>query len=147
MYGGDMAQWKKFANSLRLRLAIHLSIRDATKAATEAAAAVAGGVFTGNGDNAELMYLATSPNRNPIYNDARGRDDYGMSKTFVDSLTSWNDPRLPVFAQPNPGKADRQGGEGALNWKHSKKIDELDAGMKPVSDAKERGKCGQVRDQ
>ncbi len=115
MYGGDMAQWKKFANSLRLRLAIHLSIRDATKAATEAAAAVAGGVFTGNGDNAELMYLATSPNRNPIYNDARGRDDYGMSKTFVDSLTSWNDPRLPVFAQPNPAGTGYQGLPNGLN--------------------------------
>src|SRR5207237_1126330 len=28
-------------------------------------------------------------------------DDYGMSKTFVDSLLSWKDPRLPVFAQLN----------------------------------------------
>ncbi|HEY3220547.1 MAG TPA: SusD/RagB family nutrient-binding outer membrane lipoprotein [Gemmatimonadales bacterium] len=101
MYGGDMAQWKKFANSLRLRLAVHLSNVDATKAATEAAAAVAAGVFTSNTDNAELLYLATSPNRNPIYDDARGRDDYGLSKTFVDSLTSWSDPRLPVYAQLN----------------------------------------------
>src|SRR5207247_5674353 len=74
---------------------------DPTKAASEAAAAVAAGVFTSNADNAQLMYLASSPNRNPIYNDARGRDDYGMSKTFVDSLTRWNDPRLPVFAQVN----------------------------------------------
>src|SRR5437773_1891047 len=29
------------------------------------------------------------------------RDDYGMSKTLVDSLRSWNDPRLPVYAQLN----------------------------------------------
>jgi len=82
-------------------LAVHLSNVDPTKAASEAAAAVAAGVFTSNADNAQLMYLASSPNRNPIYNDARGRDDYGMSKTFVDSLTRWNDPRLPVFAQVN----------------------------------------------
>ncbi len=101
MYDGDMGQWRKFANSLRLRLAIHLSNVDPTKAASEAAAAVTAGVFTGNVDNASLMYLASSPNRNPIYNDARGRDDYGMSKTFVDSLKSWNDPRLPIFAQLN----------------------------------------------
>src|SRR6266567_3671140 len=101
MYGGNMAKWKRFANSLRLRLAIHLSKADPTKAASEAAAAVAAGVFTSNADNAQLMYLATSPNRNPIYNDAQGRDDYGMSKTFVDSLTSFADPRLPVFAQVN----------------------------------------------
>src|SRR5262245_9582563 len=117
MYGGDMAQWKKFANSLRLRLAIHLSQVDATKGASEAAAAVAGGVFTSNADNAELLYLASSPNRNPIYNDVHqsGRDDYGMSKTFVDSLTSWADPRLPVFAQINPDNTGYKGLPNGLN--------------------------------
>ena len=101
MYGGDMTKWQKFANSLRLRLAIHLSNVDPTAAQAQAQAAVAAGVFTSNADNAQLMYLATSPNRNPIYDDARGRDDYGMSKTFVDSLTTLSDPRLPVFAQLN----------------------------------------------
>ena len=115
MYGGNMAKWKRFANSLRLRLAIHLSKADPTKAASEAAAAVAAGVFTSNADNAQLMYLGTSPNRNPIYNDAQGRDDYGMSKTFVDSLTSFADPRLPVFAQTNPAGTGYQGLPNGLN--------------------------------
>src|SRR3989442_2956644 len=115
MYGGNMAKWKRFANSLRLRLAIHLSKADPTKAASEAAAAVAAGVFTSNADNAQLMYLGTSPNRNPIYNDAQGRDDYGMSKTFVDSLTSFADPRLPVFAQINPAGTGYQGLPNGLN--------------------------------
>jgi len=101
MYKGSMAKWRKFANSLRLRLAMHLTNVDPAKAQAEAAAAVAAGVFASNADNATLLYLTSSPNRNPIYNDARGRDDYGMSKTFVDSLTSWADPRLPVFAQLN----------------------------------------------
>jgi hypothetical protein len=101
LYGGSMTKWRKFANSLRLRLAMHLTNVDAAKAQSEAAAAVAAGVFVSSADNATLLYRATSPNRNPIYNDARGRDDYGMSKTFVDSLTSWSDPRLPVFAQLN----------------------------------------------
>ena len=101
IYGGNLAKWGRFANSLRLRLAMHLTQVDPAKAQSEAAAAVTAGVFASNTDNAQLMYLASSPNRNPIYNDARGRDDYGLSKTFVDSLTSWSDPRLPVFAQLN----------------------------------------------
>ena len=101
MYGGDMTQWRKFANSLRLRLAMHLANVDPATARSEAQAAVTAGVFDSSGDNAQLMYLAGAPNQNPIYNDARGRDDYGMSKTYVDSLTSWKDPRLPVFAQLN----------------------------------------------
>jgi hypothetical protein len=101
MYDGSMSEWQKFANSLRLRLAIHLSNVDASTAASEAQAAVAAGVFQSNADNAELMYLAASPNQNPIYTNAISRDDYGLSKTYVDSLLSWNDPRLPIFAQPN----------------------------------------------
>ncbi|SRR6266545_1828508 len=103
MYGGNMARWRKFANSLRLRLAVHLANApgSAAKAASEAQAAVTAGVFASDSDNAQITYLATSPNRNPIYDDARGRDDYGMSETYVDSLLSWNDPRLPVFAQLN----------------------------------------------
>lgn len=101
MYGGDMTRWQKFANSLRLRLAMHLQKVDAATAAAQAQAAVTAGVFQSNDDNAQLLYLAVSPNRNPIYEDALSRDDYGLSKTYVDSLTSWNDPRLPVFAQIN----------------------------------------------
>jgi hypothetical protein len=101
LYNGGMAKWRKFANSLRLRLAMHLTKRDAATAAAQAQAAVTAGVFQSNADNATLLYLSVSPNRNPIYEDARGRDDYGLSKTYVDSLKSWNDPRLPVFAQLN----------------------------------------------
>ena len=101
MYGGDLTLWRKFANSLRLRLAMHLANVDPATAQSEALAAVNAGVFESNADNAQLLYLAGAPNQNPIYNDALGRDDYGMSKTFVDSLLSWRDPRLPVFAQLN----------------------------------------------
>jgi len=101
MYGGDMTQWRKFANSLRLRLAMHLANVDPATARSEAQAAVTAGVFDSSGDNAQHLSLAGAPNQNPISNDPRGRDDYGISKTFVDSLTSRNDPRLPVFAQLN----------------------------------------------
>jgi len=129
VYAGDMAKWQRFANSLRLRLAIHLSNADATKAASEAAAAVAapGGLFTSNADNAELMYLATSPNQNPIYGDAHvgNRDDYGLSRSFVDTLNSWNDPRLPVYAQVPPANTAYRGlANGLLD---GEKIDTLDA--------------------
>lgn len=101
VYGGDMAQWRKLANSLRLRLAIHIQKADPAKAQSEAAAAVAAGVFTSSADNAGLSYLASNPNQNPIYTNHLSRDDYGMSRTLVDSMISWNDPRLPVYAQPN----------------------------------------------
>ena len=103
MYGGDMTTWRKFANSLRLRLAMHLTNVAPATAQSEALAAVTAGVFASNDESAQLMYLASAPNQNPVYTNVHvdKRDDYGMSKTLVDSLRSWNDPRLPVFAQLN----------------------------------------------
>lgn len=101
LYGGNMTKWQKFANSLRLRLAMHLTNVDPAKAQAEAAAAVAAGVFASNADNTQLLFLASPPNQNPVYVDALTRDDFGMSKTYVDSLLSWGDPRLPIFAAPN----------------------------------------------
>ena len=102
IYGGDMTKWKKFAYSLMLRDAIHLSKADPTTGAKEAQAAIAGGVFQSNDDNATLNYTAANPN--PIYSDhwIGGRDDYGMSATLVDTLKALNDPRLPIYAQPTP---------------------------------------------
>ena len=127
MYGGNMLFWKKFANSLRLRLAMHLSKRDPTKAASEAAAAVAAGVFQADTQSAQLTYLAGSPNQNPIYQDVYvgNRDDYGLSKTFVDTLNSWNDPRLPVFAQIPPAATPYRGLANGLF--DGEKLDSLDA--------------------
>ncbi|HEX7050211.1 MAG TPA: SusD/RagB family nutrient-binding outer membrane lipoprotein [Longimicrobiales bacterium] len=106
LYGGDMTKWRKFANSLRLRMAIHLSNIDPATAQAEVQAALADGVFESNEDNAVLMYLAASPNQNPFYLTQVSRpNDYGMSKTLVDTLTSLADPRLPVYASPNVDSA------------------------------------------
>jgi len=115
MYGGNLTKWRRFGNSLRLRLAVHLSNVDPTRAASEAAAAVTNGVFVSDTESAKLTYLSASPNRNPIYNDAQGRDDYGMGKTLVDSLNSWGDPRLPVYAQAADSPAAPKGYRGLQN--------------------------------
>lgn len=105
IYGGDMTEWQKLANSLQLRLAMHLTNVDPALAKTEVQAALGapGGVFTSNADNAGLAYLAGAPDQNPIYTNVyvAGRDDYGMSRTLVDSMLNFNDPRLPMYAQPN----------------------------------------------
>src|SRR5256885_7339066 len=96
---------------------MHLSNVDATTAAAQAQAAVAAGVFTSNADNAQLMYLASAPDQNPVYTNVHvdKRDDYGMSKTLVDSMLSWNDPRLPIYAQPNDTTGAYQGLPNGLN--------------------------------
>jgi hypothetical protein len=106
IYAGDMVAWRKFSNSLRLRMAMRISNVDPTKAKAEALAALAapGGVFTSNADNAGLHYSGSVPSDNPIYAvfHEGQRYDQVISKAMVDSLLRLNDPRLHVYADPAP---------------------------------------------
>ncbi len=106
IYGGDVAKWKKFANSLRARLGMDLSKVDPTRAKAEVSAAIAAGGFTSNSDNAQLVWPGDGINDNPWYSnqkapDGKGtRDDARLSATLVDSLKSLKDPRLAIYARP-----------------------------------------------
>jgi hypothetical protein len=106
IYGGSPTAWRKFSNSLRLRMAMRISNVDPVKAKAEFLAALAapGGVFTVNGDNAMLHYTGAVPSDNPIYAvfHEGGRYDQVISATTVDSLKALNDPRLFVYADPAP---------------------------------------------
>lgn len=100
IYDGDVEMWRKFANSLRLRVAMRLSQVDEAWARTEFADALADGVFESNADNAKLTYVDDEVNVHPLYAYQRGRDDHTISATMVDTLKSFNDPRLPIYATP-----------------------------------------------
>jgi len=67
IYGGDPKAWQKFANSLRLRLAMQIVNKDPATASTQIAAALAapGGVFTSNADNATLNWPGDGVYNNP----------------------------------------------------------------------------------
>jgi len=99
IYQGDVSKWKKFANSLKLKMGILIADDDAAKARSVIESAVAGGVFTSNADNAELFYQSAPPNTNPIWVDLvqSGRDDFVAASTLVDTLKAKNDPRLDNF--------------------------------------------------
>lgn len=56
VYGGDNARWIKFANSLRLRMALRISLVDPAKAQQEAEDAVAKGVMTSNDETASVQF-------------------------------------------------------------------------------------------
>jgi Starch-binding associating with outer membrane len=100
LYNGSNANWKKFANSLRLVLALRLSKVDAAKGKTEFNAALADGVFTSNADNLFYKYQKDANNENPWYNSfvTLGRLDFAVSTTLVNYLKPSNDPRLTAFA-------------------------------------------------
>ena len=98
IYGGNMDQWTKLANSLKLRVAMRMSDVNAEAAQTAAEAALSSGmIIAGNEDNALFAYLSGAPNNNPINEDYKTRNDFAASNTMVDYLTSLNDPRVGVY--------------------------------------------------
>jgi hypothetical protein len=99
LYSSDFEAWRRFANSLRMRLAMRLSEVDPGTAETQFAAAYAAGGFQSNADNAMLRYPG-SPYENPQYENYLGRDDHGISQAMVDTLASLADPRLALYAEP-----------------------------------------------
>ncbi|HEX6060234.1 MAG TPA: SusD/RagB family nutrient-binding outer membrane lipoprotein [Gemmatimonadaceae bacterium] len=102
IYAGDLDNWQKFANSLRLRYAMRMSNVDepTARAEIQAALAEAAGVFESNADNAMLQWPGDGTNDNPFYTNFRTRDDHRVSATMVDTLASLSDPRLAVYARP-----------------------------------------------
>ncbi len=100
VYGGDMGMWEKFANTLKLRVAMRMS--DVAPAAAKSAgeAALGGGIIAANEDNAQFPYINAAPNNNPVNEDYKTRNDFAASNTMVDWLTAMNDPRLGVYFSP-----------------------------------------------
>ena len=97
-YGGDVAKWIKFGNSLKLRMAITIADSDnaTAKAAVEAAASK---IFTSNNDDCLIQYQTASPNYNQLYADlvASGRHDFVPANTIVDAMNTLQDPRREAY--------------------------------------------------
>ena len=129
IYSGDVAKWKKFAYSLKLKMGMLIADSDPAKAKTivEAAAANA---FSANSDNAVFKYLATTPNTNPIWVDLvqSGRNDFVACNTIVDKMNSLSDPRLPLyFTQYNGAYVGGISGVGNIFTKFSHPTDAIEA--------------------
>lgn len=110
IYDGNTAKWIKFANSLKLRLALRFGGVDDTKGAAMATEAINAGVFTSNDDNATMQYLQSSPNTNPLWEDLvqSGRTDFVAANTIVDAMNQREDPRRDDFFAPNQDDPDTE---------------------------------------
>jgi hypothetical protein len=98
VYKGATAQWLKFANSLRLRLAMRIVYADPAKAKTEAEKAVADGVITSNSDNAGVA--STLNNINILSRITYLTNDFLASSGLLSALKGYNDPRLSIYYAP-----------------------------------------------
>lgn len=94
-YSTTKANWIKFANTLKLRMYLHYSEKDATFATTKLNALVASGTFfSSNSDNFQMAFLAAAGAKNPIDQFETARPDYlAANKTMVDIMNTKADPR------------------------------------------------------
>lgn len=105
VYGGDYSKWIKYANSLRLRLAMHIVKVDPALAKLQAEKAVNpanGGVITSNSDNAE-----TPKGINPLSVVDHDWLNLSAGAALVTYMRGYNDPRIGVYFDPSvitPGK-------------------------------------------
>jgi len=120
---GDMLMWKKFANTMRLDMALRLSVKDPAKGKTEFNAALnaSGGVIADNSENIEWNYIDDPSYLNPWYSNytISNRNDYAISKTMTDYMLPKNDKRITVYAEElagaNPYKGLPYGSSTAVN--------------------------------
>ena len=115
-YQGDVARFKKFANSLKLRLAMNIADVDAAKAKQYAQEA-APNVITSNADNAQLNFLSTAPSTNPVWEDLvqSGRYDFVGANTLINRMNTLNDPRRSSYFKLAANGTFRGGVPGANN--------------------------------
>src|SRR5690606_7505575 len=103
LFQGDLMKWRKFANSLRIRIHMRLSDRIDPSAAIQAIVSdhQANPLIQSNDDNAAPQYLQDIPNQHDLYTTRAGSfDEYRLSQNMEDVLKDLNDPRLFVYAQP-----------------------------------------------
>lgn len=106
LFYGDISKWKKFANSLRMLIALQMSNVNATLAKSEFASALAdpAGSIESNADNAFLAFPGGAF-QNMFYNyyNVVLRDDEAVAKTLTDWLNSHNDRRINVYGSSAVG--------------------------------------------
>lgn len=97
IYAGDFSQWVKFANSLKLRMALRIRYANETLAQQMAEEAVNHiiGVMTTNADNAKYNYIKGNPIKImwDDYHDARACAD------ITSYMLGYDDPRLTKYFQ------------------------------------------------
>ena len=110
LFKGDVSKWRKFCNSVRLRVAIRMSSVDPATA-TSVISEILGDptsypVMTANTDNAYLLYPGVTPFTELWFNrvgftSGTYSAGYRMNDVLISTLKSNSDPRLPVYALPN----------------------------------------------
>jgi len=106
LYQGDITKWKRFGNSLRLRMAMRMVKVEPERARQEFEAALAAdaGPMASNSDNAKIYPDPQGPagihSQNPLKIFASAFDWVRVSKSFVYKMKTLDDPRMWNYVDP-----------------------------------------------
>ena len=126
LFQGDQTKWKRFGNSMMLRLGLRLIKVDPASAQSWVTKAISGGVMESNDDIAYIQHTdgPGDINRNGLSAPFRRFHKARLSKTFVDILIG--DPRLPILgARRSDGSTDPADQKGLPNGLDSKLLKEM----------------------
>lgn len=106
-YNGDVSQWKKFGNSLRLRLGFRIANVDPAESKKQVEAALAGGVMTSNADIAMTKHMPISYSEDELRGNGRSQvfhvdvssTNFRLVNTLVDFMSERQDPRLDIYGR------------------------------------------------
>ena len=106
MYKGDIAKWRKFTNSLHMRLLMRLQNRDAEMGVSEKLREIVSNparypVMASNADNAALFYTNVDPfigHFGTTTLQSFTSNSHRMAEHLVNLMNNTNDPRLGIYA-------------------------------------------------
>lgn len=103
MYGGNTENWRKFGNSLMLRVAMRLSKVDEATASQWAKKALSNGVFTSVEESARVSHtgaIVSNDSAEPFGKILTESDPeaFFLSEYFINELKNTSDPRIHLIA-------------------------------------------------
>jgi hypothetical protein len=118
IYGGDYTKWLKFANTLRLRLAMRIVYADAATAKTQAEKAVAdpNGLLSDPKNDPALLNMVNGLSyQNALWNITNGYNDICMGAPMQSIIEGYNDPRESAYFLPSVYNSKFEGIRSGLN--------------------------------
>jgi len=102
LFANDVLKWKKFTNSLQMRLLLRVSNRTEMKAFEKLTAMINNPskypVFENTAESAMLKVTGVGANVSPWGRPQDFNNAIKMSSFFIDNLNTFNDPRRPIIA-------------------------------------------------
>lgn len=102
IYQGKVSNWAKFANGLKARYLMRLSLKNERYGDVIGFAEKS---FASSGEEAKLDYNGSTL-ASPFYKFYTDRDYFGASQSLYDKLVERNDPRSDVYWKPHPSSGE-----------------------------------------